>query len=252
LKSISEILTDNNIKDCILPENVPDKLQAIGCINRKYSGHYLYMSLVLHMINEMISGNKKELKDLEIAIVNGNDENKLFAIIQLLLQKIKYLTLIVEKEELLEKNINEICSETGLSIRLTSDMKTALKDIDLIINLNNSYELKHTSKLKSNTIILNFGAAITSLASVENVIINKIDIGLPSMLKSKLNTNLLMDFNSLELSEIVLSHKYGVEDKILESHYNYESMQILAKRFKEDGYKIEGFFGRRGLLKKIV
>lgn len=252
LGAISDILINNNIKECIIPEYVPDRLQTIGCIKKRYSGQYLYMSLLLHMINEMLTSNRKDINELEIAIINGEDKEKLFAIIHLLLPKIKYLTLISKKEDLLEENINEICSDAGLSIRLASDTKSALKDIDLIINLSNSYEFKPSHKLKSSAIILNFDEAITSCASIENVIINRIDIGLPTILKSKVEANLLKSFSSLEVTEIVLSHKYDIENKILEADYNYEGMKILAKGFKEGGYKIEGFIGRRGLLKKIV
>jgi hypothetical protein len=252
LRSVSDICMKNNIRDCIIPESLPDKFQSIGCIKKKFSGQYLYMSILQNILNDLLSGNKNSIDELEIAVINGDSEERLFTIIHLLMPKIKYLTIITEDKEFLENNINRICSETGLSIRLTSDIKNTLKDIDLIINLNSSITFKEIHKLKPSTVMINYAEPITSWASVENVIINKIDIGIPTVLKNKMDSNYIKSFTSLEFSEIILSHKLNIEDDILGDHYNCDNMQILANAFKQCGFRIEGFFGRRGLVKKIV
>jgi hypothetical protein len=252
LRSISDICMKNNIRNCFIPEYLPEKFQTIECIKKKLSGQYLYMSLLHQIISELFPENKKDINDLEIAIINGDKEEKLFAVINLLMPKAKYLTILTEEKEYLDRNVNKIYCDTGLSISVASDMKNALKDIDLIINLNNSYELKSTFKLKPRSVIINYSESIINWTTIGNIIVNKVDIGLPMTLKSKVDLNLFKNFSNLEFSEIVLCHKYNIEDEVIEGQYNCEDMDIIAKCFKESGYKIEGFFGRRGLLKSIV
>ena len=252
LKSISDICLKNSIKFCYIPELLPDSFINDKFIKKKYSGQYIYMSLLWNMIHILLANGKEDIENIEVAIICGENDEKLNAVINLLLSKIKYLTIVSKNDNLISENINKIYQDTGLSIRITSDEKKAFKDIDLIINLNNFFEFKSSYKLKSNAIIINFSNAAANWVSIDNIIVNKINIGLPVILKNKINQNLNNSFNSLDLSEIILSHKKDIEDDVAKCLYKYDKMQIMSKCFNLDGYTIEGFFGRRGFIKNSI
>lgn len=250
--SISDICTKNNIKHFIIPEFLPDSLITESCIKNKFSGEYLYISLIWNVINEVLVVYKKDIEEIEVAIISGNNESKLNAVINLLLSKIKYLTIIAENNDSIFENANRIYQDTGLAIRVTSNAKNVFKDMDLIINLNNFYEFKSCYKLKSKAIIINYSDTLINWVTVENIIINKINIGIPNILRNKIDMYLKDNFNNLVLSEIILSHKENIDDEVQKSLYNYEKLKIMEKNFNVDGYVIDGFLGRRGFLQKIV
>ena len=107
LKSISDICMKNNIKNCFIPEYLPEKFQTIECIKKKLSGQYLYMSLLLQIISELFPENKKDINDLEIAIINGDKEEKLFAVINLLLPKIKVFNYIDRRKRIFRQKYKQ-------------------------------------------------------------------------------------------------------------------------------------------------
>ena len=127
-------------------------------------------------------------------LIGGEEDEKLNVIIQLLLSRIKYLTIITENKASIMNTVNKIYQETGLSIRIAVENKNVYRDIDLIINLNNFYELKSSYKLKSNAIIINYSGTNANWTGTENNIINKVDIGLPDSIKNKIDSDIIKEF----------------------------------------------------------
>ena len=252
LKAVKDVCIKNNLKYCIMPRLLPEKLVTDTNIKRNFLGQYLFISLMWQIINKLLPLNGRKMEDVEVAVICGELDQKLEVIVELLLSKIKYLTIITENRDLIAEKVNKIYEETGLSIRIAPQGKNVFKDIDVIINLNNFYEFKSSYKLKTNTLIINYSDEAANWISTENMIINNISVTMPDLLRNRIDEGVFRRFNTLELSEMILSHKKDIETEVMNRIYNSENMGILANSINEEGFSIEGFLGRRGFIKNVV
>lgn len=251
IKEVQGYYEKNYLTHCIASESFPNAFFEKGCIKKSIFGQYLYRSLARQILTQLFSLNKNDRFDFEIGIIPGEREEEIFSVIELLLPKIKYLTIFTEEEETLHQYTSNICSESGLSIGICPQNKGTLKEMDAIINFKNKIEPKFLHQLKAKAVLLNFADSFINSSDTEHLIINGIQVSLPDFLKNKISFLLEEEYTGLELSEMFLAHRYNLEKDIVSGHYYYEAMKILSQAFQLEGYAVKAYFGRKGLLRKI-
>ncbi len=132
--AILKICRQNNIEKCYLPQNTPDNLYLKDCIRNPFSGDFIYTALLVDILKEITERKRRDIRNLDMVVVHGDSFNMLYYFIELLSPLVKFITIITSEKDAIEKKTEDILEETGLSIRITSDLKSGLRNADIIIN----------------------------------------------------------------------------------------------------------------------
>lgn len=239
---INEYCASNKIDVVIYSKLLLERNIFLGNVATPFIGRLLFKSLVSNILNEIYSKRGFRINDLDMAIVHGKSDEELFTYIRLLAPYIKYLTIISDDKEGIEKQVEDFYEETGLSIRVTRDIKSGFRGIDFILSIG---DLQPGMKIGTRAVILNYGDSGCSNIVGENIIINGIELRLPGTITTKLGKNVLENFTQLELAEIILCNKLDIPiDEISDKTY-----EILSKEFTAQAFTISGFEGRHNILK---
>jgi len=241
------LINENNIKTCILSEELNKKVKFEWSSNLIFNGQFLYKALIINLLEEICTNNSIKISDLDITIIHGKNDEELFPILRLLSPRAKYMTIITERKGELEGEINYIYDETGLSVSLTTDLKAALKNAYVVINLDQLSDI-HNLKFNSKAVIINYNNSYSVKSMSENTLINGIELNFPVKLLQKLDKDIFKNFNKNELAETILLHKTDY-DKAKDVLYKQEIFFKISNEFKRDGFKITGFRGRHNLLR---
>ena len=243
---IKNYCAQNKIGQVFLPEIISSKCRFKDFAVSSYKGRYLYQALFTNIIEDIYTKRGIKIRELDIAIVQGESREVLLSYVMLLAPMVKYLTVISEDKEEVEKQAEEIYEETGLSVRVTNDYKTGLKSADFILNLGT---LTQGMKINPRAVILNYGDIGCSKAVSDNLVINGIEVKLPSKMASRLENNIFNYFNHLELSEMMIFHKLGMDNEIDFQAFLTENRGKICGEFASQAYSITGYVGRRNTLK---
>ncbi|MCX7709828.1 MAG: hypothetical protein N2484_08245 [Clostridia bacterium] len=245
----------NDLKSLHSIENIyiPESLSHIPWINvhqeQKIDGNGLYRSLIVKILEEIYSNYGMNIRDLDITIVHGMQDDFLFELVSRLANYVKYLTVISNSKERIEEQLNRFYSDTGLSIGITKDYKSGLRNVDVVINLGDLKEFILNSRINPKAIILNYGNLDISRVYSENPIINGIDVSLPAKVSEVLMQEVADQFNHLQLAEIILRNVEKSENIGEKEDLSSSSGDNLDKKFDDYGFKIKYFIGRREILK---
>ena len=211
-------------------------------ISNQFTGRLLFKALISNILDEIYSKRGFRIKDLDMAIVQGKSTEELFLYIRLLASSIKYLTILSEDNESIEKQVEDFYEETGLSMRVTHDCRSGFKGVNFILNLG---DLLPSMKLSSQAVVLNYGDSSCNRAFGENIIINGIEVKLPSEMAAKLGKNVLDYYTQLELAEMMLYKKVDIHIEDV----SIDTAEKISKEFTKRAFSISGFVGRRNVLK---
>jgi hypothetical protein len=240
---IREYCASHELDMVKLPRVILEKDIFQNSTPNPFTGRLLFKSLITNILIEIYSRRDCRIKDLDMAVVQGKNTEELFAYIRLLAASIKYLTIFSEDKEGIEKQIEDFYEETGLSMRVTQDIKSCFKGINFILSLG---ELQSGMKLSSKAIVVNYGDTDCSNIFGENIVINGIEVKLPNGIASKLGRNVIEQYTQLELAEIILCSKL----EIIMGDVSTEICEKLSREFSRQAFEISSFIGRRGILKK--
>jgi len=244
---ISKACAKVNMANCILPRGIPEICGFDGGIRNSFTGRYLYKALLISILDEIYTKRGTKISELDIAIVEGESGDELFSIITSLTPLVKYLTVLVNDNEAVEREINRIYTDTGLSVMMTGNLKSGCKNADLIINLGGIREA--ISGIKPKAVVLNYDNSGACNILGEYVLINGIEVSLPEETLARIGGLACKHFSKLELAEIILSHRVNMEDKIIANCMDFESMSGLSREFKKTGCRVTGFKGRHNIFK---
>lgn len=248
-QTVEEIVKEREIEECILPEDMPGIRLPECCSRGTYSGQYLYKSLVNLLFEEIFLKRSIKICELDITIIHGENNQELMALIPLLSPMIKYLTVLTREPELLETEMNRIYADTGLSVRVVSSFKSLAKNVDVIINLSPCRDWKAIYKVNPRAMVINCCRDLAEKTFKDHVMIQGVTVALPQEVKDQLPADFLKMQTGLAVAEMVLCSRHHVGRKVRENIPDTETMEVLGKRFIEDGYCIDGFLGRHGVLK---
>ncbi|MCX7841908.1 MAG: hypothetical protein N2489_02390 [Clostridia bacterium] len=239
---MDSLVRDKSLENVILTEKLEHLDWLKDFKGQKYNGQTLYQALLVYILIEIFSGRGIKIGGLDIAVVHGQNNRVLFEIVGMLASDIKYLTVISDRKQELEEEMERIYSDTGLSVGITEDCRSGLKNADVIINLGNLGGMGINSRINPKALIINFCQVDSDKAFAENTIINSVEIKFPKSGAGETKEIAGEFFGSLQLAEIILMHKISGEAQ-------NSVLKKLAHEFRKDGYAISGFVGRRTLIK---
>ncbi len=252
---IERVKARYNVGRCIVPRSLYRKgrygegdIGDAGYVC-EFSGQTLYKALLINIIKDVFNKKRRNICDLDITVVHQNNREELYAIIAVLSPFVKYITVATGDKESIDDEIAEISYNTGLAIRVTGDYKNAVKNAELIINL--AYPNQPSINIRTNfkQVVINYGAPGLEQVSGEGTVINGIDICIPPGIACMLDKELFEHYSKLELSEILLSHKSGCQERICGVLCDYELATCLAGEFYRHCYSICGYMGRHNAFK---
>jgi hypothetical protein len=247
-KRIVQVCSVNGAKECILPKQLLQIPALRECLRTLLPLEYLYKCVFVNIIDSVCSCKGMNISDMDVAIIKGEEDELFISILKLLSLRTKFITIITQNPDGIDKEVTEIYEETGLSIRLTGDFRNGMKSSGFIINLLSSDKLVSNAKISQSAVILNYGALDASRLPYENPVINGIDIALPKYVVTNLGEAVCKDFAGLHIAEAILKHRVAMEEWPLDFS-NYRVLNKISAAFKNEGYRIRGFIGRRSIFK---
>lgn len=254
---ISLMCEKKGLECCVISE----KMRAIKDICEPgrpklitYKGDILFRALIERILRSLAGGKIENLCNCEVAIIEGNSKEELFAFISCLMPLVKYLNIFTRSRAKIEDEVNRIYEESGLSIGIISDSLYPLKDADIIINLADLSSMPYRPRVKKGAIIINYGKLNNVVMPNESIVINGIDVTIPVSLALKLPRKVCGSFSRLEIAEMIICSRLGLEKEMISGSagYNifYDLMASISKEFDEQGYSISHFIGLHGKITK--
>lgn len=238
-KHIIKMCKENSIDKCIIPNDLPFPLDI--CEKSHFTGKIIYTVMAVDIIEHILKLKELDIRDVDIAIIQGGNEVLPCILIKLLSPVVKFITLVTKDKELVEKNIEEVCDETGLSVRITNDATGVLVSSDIVINYGDlkSYGIK--KKVVSNAIIINYGELDEDRLGHENDVMNRINIGLGDKYRNCFEDSVFKSYSSSEIAEIIMINKTNFTINKLEDLTDYKIIDELIKYIKEEGFYIKDY-----------
>lgn len=229
LKKLSKYCYVNNIKNIVLEQKIMKDEVAKNILYSNniniLDGTKINRFLTNNLIEKIYEYKNKKIETGEITIlVNDNDDINTHIITEIA-EKIKRLNIITNDTRKFRKIVEQLYNELGILIKLSSNMKTNIKNSDILVNIDFSEEL-----------------------------INKLDIPIYATILNipqKININ-SKKFSGINIKawEIEIPNEYKIDrfdEKIIYEIglYGKPSMKIF-EQIKNDNLKIKHFIGVNG------
>ena len=98
-KLITDFIIQNQISSCIIPDSLMDKLNFQSCVRNWFDSKYLYFSLLRNIVETVCKNKNKNLYELDITLISGDNNDNLRALIEYIAPHVKYLTILKNAEE---------------------------------------------------------------------------------------------------------------------------------------------------------
>ncbi|WP_010680920.1 hypothetical protein [Acetivibrio cellulolyticus] len=246
-KCILKFCTENTIDKCIIPAELDCFIDR--CEKSCFTGRIIYTALAINVLEYICAQKHSDIRKVDIAIIQGDKGALPYIFIKRLSPIVKFVTLVTNDRELMEKEIEEVCDETGLSVRITNDVESVLKSSDVVINFGNlkSYGIKN--RFDSNAIVINYGEFEEQLLGAGNTIITGIDVGFGDKYANNFEDDIFNFYSHIEVAEIVLVNKSNLGITDAEDLAEYSVMDNFIKHFKEEGFYIKACSQTQNILK---
>ncbi|TYQ15085.1 UNVERIFIED_CONTAM: hypothetical protein Cloal_1492 [Acetivibrio alkalicellulosi] len=247
-KNINKVLKEYSIENCILPEEVNEDFMLDCCIKNPFSGHFIYTALITDILKIIAYKKGISVKELDIAIIKGNESSLFYSYIELLSPIVKFITIIDNDRQCCYNKIEEIYDDTGLSVRITDDIKSGVDGVDVVINMANMDNLYKSTRIKSNAIVINYGTINENDSFLSNTIINGISISLDKDFENIMNGYVGSSYSRNELAELIVCAKNNINANVINNNADKKIIQYISNEFKKCGYRINGFIGRHNIV----
>ena len=257
---VLEICGKYGIENCALPSRPYAEARMTEEVSRGfYRGGLLYRALLNNMLDEICAANGMSLFNLDIAVIPGKNAYELYNVVKQLSGHVKYVTAVTDEENrnMVETEIDRIYEEYGLAVGLTTESGSGLNGAHIIINFkeyadgaagNPGLSLRKSVRAK----VVNYGGYGAANAFGLNIVINGVEVALPRKILVSLGGDILENYGTCEIAEMILLNRLNIvdtEDEDMDSP-GTRKIENLAYAFLEHGFKISGFAGRHGVLRK--
>lgn len=236
---IFKICIEKSIDRCLIPADLNVSLK--NCEKSSFTGDILYKVLVEQILRNICEKQGSSIREVDIAVIQGEDDVLPYIVIKLLSPIVKFITLVTNYRGMMEKKLEQMCDETGLSVRITNDVESALDSCELVINYGNIKSSSIKKTVKSNAIVINYGEFEDTLFGNRNTIINGIDIGLGKKYLEGFETDLYKYYSPIEIAEIILTSKLHKSINNLYDLVDYMFVDNFITNFVKEGFFVRGY-----------
>ena len=238
-KLICKICMEKSIDRCIVPTHL--KVVLKNCKKSSFTGNITYNVLGELILKDICEKKGYNIREIDIAVIQGEDDVLPYIVIKLLSPIVKFITLVTNYREKMNNKLEELCDDTGLSVRITNDVESVLENCDLVINYGNVKSSNMNNKIKSKAIVINYGEFEDTLLEDKNTVINGIDIDLGKKYLDGFEKDIYKFYSPIEIAEIILTSKFH---KCINSLYDladYIVVDSFKNNFLEEGFLIQGY-----------
>lgn len=236
---IDRVCTDFSIREPIIPLEIRDALGRGNSEPCGYGGKVLFKSLLVDILEEICSARSIKISDIDIVLASEAICPELYTYLSLLSPLVKYVTIITRDRNAVEEDINRIFEDTGLSIGVTTDFKSGLRNGDIIINLCGLRECANL-RLKNGAVLINLEGMKIKGVTGQNTVINGVEISLPHKLVHEIGRETLDFFSTEEIAEAILS----AESEGWADSGGAGFVKGISQSFRRMGCRITGFLGQ--------
>lgn len=232
-KKLSKYCYINNIKTIVLEQQIMNNEVAKNILYSNniniLDGTKINRFLTNNLIEKIYEYKNKKIETGEITIlVNDNDDINTH-IITVLTEKIKRLNIITNNTQKFRKMVEKLYDELGILIKLSSNMKTNIKNADILVNIDFSEELINQLDIPINATILNIPQDINiNSKKFSGINIKKWEVEIPNEYK-------------IDKFDEKIIYEIGI--------YGKSTTQIF-EQIKKDNLKIKYFIGVNGMIRQ--
>lgn len=238
-KAILKICTENSVDKCIIPAEVDCSLRS--CVKSGFTGKIVYTVLAEKILRDICTKKRISISEVDIVVIQGEDDVLPYTIIKLLSPSVKFITLITSNKEMMEKKVEQVCDETGLSVRVTNDEESALRSCDFVINYGDIKSRSIKNIVNSNAVVINYGKLEETLTELKDRVVNGVEIGLGNKYFQGLKKEIFRFYNPIELAEILLVNKSDIAINNLCDLADYIIIEKFKSNFEEDGFFVKRY-----------
>lgn len=252
---IESICSREGIERCYfsrrLKENIGYENHTVGTESQK-PGKILFYALTLEILKRFYAG-RPNMNRLDIVVIEGSDRSEVINIIEMLSPITGFITVLAKDRTWLEKQVEEIYNDTGLSITIVTELNRCLRDSSIIINLGDTDDLCSWLKCDHQSIVLCYSPSFYDMCNKSyqgyikesdlkkgSILISNIDLYIPLSIMVKIGKLVPRDFSSLEMAELLLQNQLNLFPDDIEDRNILKEME---KGYKENGYYIKGIIG---------
>lgn len=238
-KLILKMCIEKSIDRCLIPADLDLSLK--NCEKSGFTGDILYKVLVEYILKDICEKQGSSIREVDIAVIQGEDDVLPYIVITLLSPIVKFITLVTNYKGMMEKKLEKVCDETGLSVRITNDVESVLENCDLVINYGDVKSSSIKKTVNSNAIVINYGKFENTLLGTKNTIIKGIDIGLGKKYLEGFEKDIYSFYSPIEIAEIILTSKLHKSINNLCDLVDYISVDSFKNNFVEEGFFVKGY-----------
>ena len=231
LNKLCKYLYENNITTCVIDKKLMNNEIAKNILYSNniniLDGERLNKFLVYNLIEQIYRLKNKKIETGEITLlINENDEINIKNI-KRIAEKIKRLNIVTNNMKQFNRIVDNIYEELGILIKITNNIKTSLKNSDIIVNLDFPEELINKLAIPNSAIILNIPKNINIISKkFSGINIKSWEIEIPEQYK-------LEDFPDISMYEAQIYLKPTIQ---------------AFKQIQGDKIKIKNFLGCNGAI----
>ena len=242
---ISHIYSKRGCKNCF----VPAAARRLGWFEQystnANSRNIVFKALLLPVLDEIYSKSGLRLDNLDTAFVNGENAVELITMVKQLEPFMRYINVASSNKGVVERELTDISTDSGISIFVSSDFKSILRNAELVINLGKVSDISRY-RIRTGTLVINFSGAESPLPQGEYTIIVGLEYTFPESHCDLLGEDIQRSFCRSELTEIMMAFNAGLLNG---GSYNETTAALILSIFARKCCSITGFNGRRGVLR---
>lgn len=242
---ILKLCTKMNCCRCYVPAVFRNRDCFCRFTEDKSNYSVVFKSLLIPMLDEIYLKNGLKLRNLDTVLVSGEKTTELKTMVRQLEPFVRYLNIVSSDKEAVEAELADICAESGMSVIVGNDLKSMLRNADLIINTG---EMSTISKvrIRHEAVVINFSKLQDTVVHGEFTYISGVDFVFPAGSYKTFGEEITKNYSKQELAQILLEADAGILNGGI---YDDATAEKIRDIFKSSGCKITGFHGRRGILK---
>ena len=212
---------------------------------RKNIRTVVFKALLVPVLAEIYTKRGLRLDSLDMVLVSGEDTSELIEMVRQLEPFVRYMSIVSSDKEAVERELADICMESGVSVIIGDNCKSMLRNADLVINLG---EIAAISKLRirPEAVVIHFSSLSGTAAKGEYTFISGVEYTFPAVWYKVFGEDINKNYSKSELTEILMAFKAGLFNG---GTYNETMAAEIQEVFKSNCCRITGFRGRRGVLK---
>lgn len=241
-KQLFEWCEENSVEELYLGKRAAEYFFIGGKTRIIDGGKLVFASLIKEVLERVCERKGLELNNVDVCVINFSNDSIILPLLKFVAHDIKFITVICENTPSFISELDEIFAEKGNAIRVASDMKSALIDCKIVINLDNLEAFRERGLFSADMTLINLSSkAIKEYNYIKSEVVNSIEVDIPEEIRhnNQWMDSICHEFNSLELAEIFLRANIFTEGTDLIS---------CCSEFVKSGMRVKNLIGRQGVI----